>query len=237
MIAIVIDDVGNQRANGLHAVELPGAITYAVLPHTPHGVSLARLAYSLDKEVLIHVPMESLSGKALGPGGLTTDLSRIPFERRAREAINSVPYARGISNHMGSLLTTMEQPMRWLMELLRTRDNWLFLDSRTTSDSVAELAARNLGIRTTSRDVFLDNDKTKIEIRSRFRQLVSKARQRGTAVAIGHPYPETLQVLREELPHLRAQGIQLVSLSRVIAARSDKALQVAQSSGQAAITR
>ena len=111
----------------------------------------------------------------------------------------------------------------------------MFLDSRTTADSVAESTARGVGLRTTFRDVFLDNEISVAAIRARFRELITKARAHGSAVGIGHPYAQTLQVLAEELPQLvqgdaaatansaaerSAMGIRLVPLSRLIARRS-----------------
>lgn len=205
IVSIVIDDLGDRRTEGLQAIELPGSVTYAVLPHTAHGSSLARLAHSLGKEVLVHIPMEAVSGRALGPGGLTAMLSKQQFERRLLAAIESVPHAQGVSNHMGSRLTSMPQQMRWLMGVIKMRHDWMFLDSRTTSDSVALSIARDAGLRTTARDVFLDNDVNVDAIRTRYREFIAKARMHGSAVAIGHPYPETLQVLAEELPHLNRQ--------------------------------
>ena len=242
IVSIVIDDVGDGRAAGLRAIELPGSVTYAILPHTAHGATLARLAHSLDKEVIVHMPMESMAGKPLGRGGLTANLSRQQFEQRTFAALISVPHAQGISNHMGSRLTTMHRPMRWLMNILVAKENWLFLDNRTTAKSVAEATARELGVRTTFRDVFLDNEVNVEAIRARLRELLDKARTHGSAVAIGHPYPQTLQVLAEELPRLvpsaskheanetfgratndRPRSVRLVSLSRLISMRSHRA--------------
>jgi polysaccharide deacetylase 2 family uncharacterized protein YibQ len=244
IISIVIDDVGNRREEGLRAIELPGALTYAILPHTAHGSTLARLAHSLDKEIIVHIPMEAIGAKPLGRGGLTADLSRQQFEQRTLAAIGSIPHAQGVSNHMGSHLTTMERPMQWLMNILLGRKNWMFLDSRTTAESVAEATARHVGLRTTFRDVFLDNEVNVTAIRARFRELLDKARRHGSAVAIGHPYPLTLQVLAEELPHFVAsnrtsavggnpsrdarRNIRLVPLSHLIAKRSRRVARASQ---------
>lgn len=218
--AIVIDDVGNVRHEGLRAVELPGPLTYAVIPHTPHAVTLARLAHALDKEVLVHLPMEAHGARRLGPGALTAAQDRALFERRVRAALASVPHARGASNHMGSRLTAMPRPMRWLMGVLAERHGMLFLDSRTTAQTVAEASALEAGVPATSRDVFLDNDPDPAAVRSQLRELLERARRHGAAVAIGHPYPDTLAVLRDELPRLPGRGVRLVPLSEVVARRA-----------------
>jgi len=231
IVSIVIDDIGNRRAESLRAVELPGSVTYAVLPYTAYGSTLARLAHSLGKEVIVHMPMEAVSGRALGRGGLTANLSRQQFEKRALAAITSVPHAQGLSNHMGSRLTAMDRPMQWLMEILLTQDNLMFLDSRTTAATIAQSTAHDFGLRTTFRDVFLDNELSVPAIRARFRELIAKARVQGSAVAIGHPHAQTLQVLAEELPRVfgaraggatdaRSMGMRLVPLSQLISTRS-----------------
>ena len=240
IVSVVIDDVGDGREAGLRAIELPGSVTYAILPHTAHGATLARLAHSLDKEVIVHMPMESIRGERLGRGGLTAALSHQQFEQRVLAALISVPHAQGVSNHMGSRLTTMQRPMQWLMNILLAKNDWMFLDSRTIAGSVAATTARDTGLRTTFRDVFLDNEVNVAAIRARLREALNKARTDGSAVAIGHPYPQTLQVLAEELPRLvsaasshrgvnsavgnapsgGARRVRLVSLSRLIAKRS-----------------
>lgn len=217
--AIVVDDLGNLRGEGLRALELPGPVTYAVLPHTPHGARLARLAHALDKEVIVHLPMEARSRRALGPGGLTAALGRTQFQRRVLEALAAVPHARGASNHMGSRLTALERPMGWLMRALASRGDWMFLDSRTTPATVAHSAAVAAGLRSTWRDVFLDNDPRAEAIRERVRALVRIARREGSAVAIGHPYPQTLRVLAEEIPRLPERGVVLATLGEVIERR------------------
>ncbi len=238
-VAVVIDDVGNLRHEGLRAVELPGPITYAMLPHTPHAASLARIAHALGKEVLVHLPMEADPPRPLGPGGLTAALARHQFERRVRSALDSVPHARGASNHMGSLLTTLPVHMDWLMQVLSSRRGWVFLDSRTTARTVAEDRALAAGVGATWRDVFLDNDPSPDAIRRQLRTLASVAHRHGSAVAIGHPYPQTLEVLAQSLPRMRGDGLRLAPLSEVIAMRARQSVRVAQESspGQAASTR
>ncbi|MCA8966993.1 MAG: divergent polysaccharide deacetylase family protein [Planctomycetes bacterium] len=216
LVSIVIDDIGYRREDGLRAIELPGDVTFAVLPHTPHGASIARLAWQLGKEVILHLPMESRDSRHLGPGGITTAMGRAEIQRTVVDALRAVPHAVGLSNHMGSLLTADRERMGWVMQTLGTDTGLLFLDSRTAEDSVAaEVAAEN-GVPTMSRDVFLDNVRDTRLIRRQFMALVRTARARGGAVAIGHPFPETVQVLREMLPQLSALGVELVPVSEML---------------------
>lgn len=216
MIALVIDDMGNLRAEGLRALELPGSVTYAFLPHTPHGAALARLAHLLDKEVMVHLPMESRSGLRLGPGGLTASMSQPELRATVQASVEAIPHALGVSNHMGSLLTTRRAPMIWLMRWLREQGGLYFIDSRTVAGSVALEAAHDSGLSATERDVFLDHVRSRDSIEKQFDRLIAVALARGSAVGIGHPYPETLEVLRSRLQYLGVDRVRLVKMSELL---------------------
>ncbi len=211
-IALVIDDVGYNPEQGVEALRIPGKLTYAILPGTPHATMLAEMAHAGGKEILVHIPMESEHHKKLGPEGLTLAMPEAEYKQTVLEALNTVPYARGFNNHMGSLLTQHRIPMQWLMQVLE-QNNLLFLDSRTTTETVAETVAVETGIPAFRRDVFLDNDRDTAAIEKQFAELVWLSKRRGFATGIGHPYPETLEVIRRMLPELQAQGIKLVFLS------------------------
>ena len=235
----MIDDLGNTRA-GRRAVSLPGPLTVAVLPFTPFASQLAHDAHANGKQVLVHLPMQSMRGHSLGPHGLSIGLTRSEFQRRVRDALRSVPFARGVNNHMGSRLTADPEPMRWLMSILSEQPDWLFLDSRTTHLTVAAETARQSGVAVVSRDVFLDNDRRPREIQRRLRQALSLARRRGHAVAIGHPHAETLGVLEQELPEIRRQGVRLVPISELARRHPDIRLlytRYSPSGGHAAMIR
>ena len=214
-IALIIDDLGNQRVAGEQAIELPGAVTYAFLPQTPFAWQLASKAHQRNKEVMLHLPMESDHGNALGQGALTLDMSKERFLRTLKRNIASVPYLAGVNNHMGSLLTRDPTSMRWLMGELR-REGLYFVDSRTTDATVAERVADSNLIASARRDVFLDNQPQVDKVREQLGKLVAAAREKGSAIGIGHPYPATLSVLREELPKLKQQGIELVPVSQIV---------------------
>ena len=228
-IAIVLDDIGNRRAESLRALELPGSLSYAFLPHTPYARSLAEIAHQLGKDVLLHLPMDADRGEALGPGGISVDMSKQEITLTVARSLAAIPHAIGVSNHMGSLLTRNRQQMTWLMQALKHRPRILFLDSRTTGRTVAAEIAREAGIPTLERDIFLDNEQREESIRSQLRQLVRRARQRGSAIAIGHPYPETIDVLREFLPRLDELGVRLLRITKIAEHRSEfAALQTAE---------
>lgn len=214
-IALIIDDLGYQQVAGERALALPGAVTYSFLPQTPFARKLASKAHQLNKEVMLHQPMESDNGNRLGNGALTLDMSRVQFTRILQHNLASIPYVAGVNNHMGSLLTRDPTAMRWLMSELRA-GGLFFIDSRTTDATVAERVARANLIATSRRHVFLDNTPDEIEIRRQLRQLLKMARTQGHAIGIAHPYPQTLAVLHQELPKLNQQGIELVPVSELI---------------------
>ncbi|MET0105242.1 MAG: divergent polysaccharide deacetylase family protein [Sedimenticola sp.] len=215
-IAIVIDDMGYHGGWGRKALAIPGKVTYAFLPHTPHARNLAIEANSRGKEVMLHLPMQSHDNNPLGPGGLTLHQTESAFKRTLLQALNSIPHAKGINNHMGSLLTRHPGAMAWLMEGIGKLGDLYFIDSRTSGDSVAHLLAREYEVPAASRDVFLDNVRDPEAIRAQFRQLVQKARKQGFAIGIGHPYPETAEVLQELLADPGLHGVQLISASEMI---------------------
>ena len=215
-ISIIIDDIGNLKRRDTRAIRLPGAVTYAFLPHTPHARELAILANKLDKEVMLHLPMESMGHGKLGPGGLTLDMTYEQFAAQLQSDLESVPHVVGINNHMGSLLTQHPGHMSWLMQELGKRDDLYFVDSYTTKTSIVKKIANENWVPNLRRDVFLDSDRDPAKIRMQFRRLVKMARKTGIALGIGHPYPETTKVLEEELPKLANVGIKLLPVSKLL---------------------
>ena len=217
-IAIIIDDLGYQLEAGRRAIDLPGPLAFAVLPDTPHGARLARLAHAQGKEVLLHMPLEPVDYEGSPePGALMLDMSRTTFAVTFREAIATVPHAIGVSSHRGSLLTRHPGHMGWLMEEIRKREDLFFIDSYTTHRSIALDMAAEAGVTATRRDVFLDHERSTDAVARELDRLKAKARKYGTAVAIGHPFPETLEVLERELPRLDAEGFELVKISELLA--------------------
>lgn len=215
-ISIIIDDMGEQQDAGLRALQLPGAITYAFLPHTPYSRSLANTAHNQGKEVMLHLPMQPMGSNHLGPGGLTLDMSRIQFRETLQADLTSVPHVVGINNHMGSLLTRHPGHMQWLMEEIRRQESLYFVDSRTTHHSVANQVANEYQIPTRQRDVFLDDDPSPEAVINQFNRLIEKANRKGSAIGIGHPYDSTVSVLAVMLPQLKDMNIELVPVSQLV---------------------
>jgi polysaccharide deacetylase 2 family uncharacterized protein YibQ len=216
-IAIIIDDLGYHLAAGQRAVALPGPVACAILPGTPGSVTLAQAAWQSGKEVLLHLPMQSMHVHgAVEPGSITLDTTRQGLADTFANALATVPFAAGVNGHRGSLLTRHPGHMSWLMEEILVAGGLYFVDSYTTHRSVALQIAAEKGVPAIKRDVFLDSDPKPEMVASEFERLKSLARERGIAVAIGHPYPETLAFLERAIPGLVEEGIELVPLSELI---------------------
>jgi polysaccharide deacetylase 2 family uncharacterized protein YibQ len=216
VISIIIDDLGIDRTLGERALQLPGAVTFAFLPHSPHGQDLAMLAHEIDREGMLHLPMQAIDNRKVDTGALMQGQSRAEFLATLRNDLQQLPHIRGVNNHMGSLLTQLPEQMEWLMEELARHKDLFFIDSRTTPDTVAYRYAKYEGLPSLKRNVFLDNDTDIAAINRQFIRLLAIARLRGSAVAIGHPYPETLTYLENMLPALPLLGIKLLPASQLI---------------------
>lgn len=218
MIAIIIDDIGYRHLEDHAALSLPGPLTYAILPHTPGAKAALEKAQARGNEVMLHLPMESMdSGHNPGPGTLTSSMDWATFIQTLQGDLATVPGAIAINNHEGSRLTADKDRMIWLMRELAKYRGLAFVDSKTTNRSVAYVVASLYGLPAISRDIFLDHEPGHID--KQFNELVRYAKQHGTAVAIAHPHPETINYLGWRLLNLEDQGVKLVKLTRIIKLR------------------
>jgi polysaccharide deacetylase 2 family uncharacterized protein YibQ len=216
-VAIIIDDLGYHLEAGRRAIALPGPVAFAVLPGTPRAAALAKWAHEHGKEVLLHLPLQASSeDKDNEPVGIDLDMSREVVGTTFEAALNSVPHAIGVNGHRGSLLTRHPGHMLWLMEEIRARDGLFFVDSYTTANSIAMQMATEVGVDAARRDIFLDPDRSPETVLRQFERMKRLARKRGFVIAIGHPYKATLALLEKELPKLRDQGIELVTISELV---------------------
>ena len=216
-IAIIIDDLGNDLRYGQELIQMPHQLTYAFLPHRPFTPRLAKMAASSGKEVMLHLPMQSAKHSPLGTNALTLELSQDEFQSIVRDSIQAVPHAKGVNNHMGSLLTRHPGHMAWLMEVLALQESGLyFVDSKTTAMTIAAQIAKEHFVPNITRDVFIDADPNEQQIWFQLRRLTRIAEKKGYAVAIAHPYPTTIKILSEYLPLLAKQGIELVPVTKII---------------------
>ncbi|MFV3316364.1 divergent polysaccharide deacetylase family protein [Pseudomonas sp. NY15374] len=218
-MSIIIDDLGQNSERDSRTLALPGPVTMAIMPDTPHATDFARQAHKAGRTVILHMPMDPATGPYAWHPGLPIE----ELARRLDAALLKVPFAAGINNHMGSRMTAQRDAMAWLMGNLQGRELF-FVDSRTSAATVAAAEAQAIGLAHVSRDVFLDDVRTTEAIAGQLRQGIELARKQGSAVLIGHPYPQTLEVLEREMPGLKRQGIELIELRQMIAERSNQAM-------------
>jgi uncharacterized protein len=216
-VAIIMDDLGRDLATARNLLAMDFPVTFAILPGEPQAARVAALAHRGGREVMIHIPMEPRGYPGVNPGGdaLFIHFDQAEIRRRFQEYLEKVPYATGGNNHMGSRFTEYREGMAVVLEMMHA-ENFFFVDSLTTEKSIAMAEAGRLGVPAISRDIFLDNIQDVDQISREIRKLAVMAIRRGQAVAICHPYPETLEALRREVPLLRQQGIEIVPVSQLL---------------------
>ncbi len=220
VLSLVIDDLGYSLENGMAAIELDGDHTYAILPGASYSRRLAEHAHGRNKEVILHLPMQSISSRAAHePNALNEAMDEDELTASVHSLLAEIPFIRGVNNHMGSHLTEFDFFMRPVMDSIRSYNPQLyFLDSRTSPRSVAHAQALDAGLRAVTRDIFLDNETNLESIRLQYNIWLTQARERGSAIAIGHPYPNTLTVLRDNLADVMAD-FRFLRVSRLIEER------------------
>jgi polysaccharide deacetylase 2 family uncharacterized protein YibQ len=217
LAAIVIDDLGNELGPAERIAAWKAPVAGAVLPGVAFSAASARALARGGKEVLLHLPMEPAGYPKVrpGPGVILRSQTDAEIVRTLESDLATVPGAVGVNNHMGSVATADPRVMRVVARVLSDRGLY-FLDSRTTDATVAERTAEEASVPAVSRRVFLDDVETEEAVSKQFAELVRRAREEGSAVAIGHPYPATLAVLEREMPDLAAKGVKLVKVGELV---------------------
>jgi len=214
-IAIVLDDFGGASTLAEKFCALAQPLTLSILPNQGRVDSLVDRARTNGHEVLVHLPMEPEGSEDPGDGAILMAHEDAEIRRRVRHALERVPHARGISNHMGSKATADERIMRQILSELKAR-NLLFLDSRTTTNSVAYQLAVDMDLMTFTRDLFIDEVDEVEAIQSRLWDLAGIASRTGQAIGIGHNREETLAALTTVLPRLETRGFRFVPVSQLL---------------------
>lgn len=216
-LAVIIDDVGytDSLAEQLRDLDIP--LTAAVIPSAPFAIDQAKRIHAYGLETIIHLPMQPLDPANHHPRGqfVLSDSSSDEIAALLNEAMAKVPHARGLNNHMGSLVTADLQAMERVLEQVK-KAGLFFVDSKTTYETVAFALARKMQIKTAIRDVFLDDEQNYLYTSNQIRNLVELARKNGRALAIGHPFASTLAALRDAVPWLKQQKVELVFASALL---------------------
>jgi hypothetical protein len=214
-LAIIIDDCGQWPVTEHAFVTLPFPLTLSVLPHVRFGSAIARDANAAGKGVMLHLPMQTISGRYPGPGTITTTMADAAIRNEVAGDLAELPEAGGVNNHEGSLATQDARVMGDIADVL-AQGGRFFIDSRTSSASVGESVARERGVRSASRSVFLDNVDNQSAIEARLLEAIADARSSGSAIAIGHPRAATLAAVRNVGPRAAADGVELTLASALV---------------------
>ena len=209
-LALIVDDCGQWLDVERGFIALPVPLTMSVLPHVHGTAAIAQEAHDAGKGVMLHLPMDTLSGLNPGPGEVKTTMTDAEVTAQTEDDLAQVPLAAGVNNHEGSKGSADARVMKDVIAVLRQHGDLFFIDSRTNAASVGESVARDAGVPTASRDVFLDNKADVAYTEGQLREAIAIAKRNGSAIAIGHPRPTTLAAVKAMLPEFRDDGVQLV---------------------------
>lgn len=217
-VALIMDDMGNSREALDVILGLGQPITVSVLPYSTYAEEIAGKAHANGLEVLLHLPLESLNNHETATdteGMIMASMSPEEIVQAFETCLARVPYADGVNNHMGSKFTADADLMRTLLAPIREK-GLLFVDSRTSAQTVAYAEAVRMGVPALERNVFLDADADRGRIRGRLVELFKLARKKGRALGICHPYPETLEVLRTAFRQFVDYDLEAVPVSQLV---------------------
>ena len=219
-VAIVIDDFGydGEGTDDMIALEIP--FTAAVMPFSNKSVENVEKLQAAGKEMIVHMPMESLTGKKewVGDTGVFTSMSDEEITQCVKEAFSIVKGATGLNNHMGSAIMENERCFSAVMNVV-AENELVFVDSMTTENSVGDSVCHKKGISILKRDVFLDSTDDVNVVKNQLIKTAKIAQQKGYALGIGHVGTEggniTVQANKELAPLLEKQGIEFVTVSQL----------------------
>ena len=215
-LAIIIDDIGFNE-NYLDLINISVPLTLAVIPHTEYAVTAALAGREAGVEIMMHLPMEPKGYPETDPGrwALLTNMQKKEIIKNVNANFARLSDVKGVNNHMGSSFTEYGEGMRVVLEEIKKR-GLFFVDSRTSYRSKAYSIARAMGIKSAERSIFLDNVQTKSAISEQIAKAVKVAKEKGKAIAIGHPSKATISTLAEIAPHILNDGVELVFASAIV---------------------
>ncbi len=216
-IAFIIDDIGFRKNASIELKELNIPITGSILPNTPFAKEEAKVLNSYGLEEMIHLPMQAENLNIEHPRDVFVTINSTNEEIRKliKEAKKIIPFSKGLNNHMGSLITARRGIIKRVLEIVK-KEGLFFVDSRTTYETVAYDVAKELEIKTTYRDVFLDDIQTYSHSMGQIEKLIEIAKNKGKAVAIGHPFKTTFKAIKDSINDIYSNGIKIVFVSSLL---------------------
>tara|TARA_B100001179_G_scaffold189340_1_gene145758 strand:+ start:933 stop:1799 length:867 start_codon:yes stop_codon:yes gene_type:complete len=217
VIGLIIDDFGYRNdhvSNGF--LQLPGKLTYAIIPGHDYSQLFSKKAYDSGYEIIVHLPMENI-GKTYGEEEyvLMSYFQDDEIKNRINKAFDYLPESIGLNNHQGSRGTADSRVMTLVAGVIKEKKKF-FIDSRTTNNSLAETTMRKYGVPTNKRDIFLDNELDEEKIKIQLLELADVSEEKGIAIGIGHVKPQTLNVLAKEIPVLQKKGFRFEFVSKLV---------------------
>ena len=217
VIGLIIDDFGYRNdhvSNGF--LQLPGKLTYAIIPGHDYSQLFSKKAYDSWYEIIVHLPMENI-GKTYGEEEyvLMSYFQDDEIKNRINKAFDYLPESIGLNNHQGSRGTADSRVMTLVAGVIKEKKKF-FIDSRTTNNSLAETTMRKYGVPTNKRDIFLDNELDEEKIKIQLLELADVSEEKGIAIGIGHVKPQTLNVLAKEIPVLQEKGFRFEFVSKLV---------------------
>lgn len=213
-IAIVLDDWGYNLADLKIIEEIRYPLTLAVLPNINYSRQVSEELHAEGFEIILHLPMEPEEQYGLEKNTIMVSFDEARILNIIDKDLANIVYAKGVSNHMGSRVTSDSRTMAIIFKELKRRRLY-FLDSFVTSKSVCLDLAHSMNLKVAKRDIFLDNKEEREYIKQQLIKLKDKAKKRGFAVGIGHDRKVTLTVLKEMLPKMAKEGYKFVFLSEL----------------------
>jgi len=214
--SIIIDDIGYDINALKSLMKIDADLTFAILPFQAHSLESAEMLHKAQKEILLHLPMEPVSypQEKPGEGALFTDMSDEEIVLQLKRDIAAVPYVSGVNNHMGSKFMMDKQKLFLVFKELK-KSNMFFVDSRTSADTKTVPAAKKAGLKVAQRKIFIDNNRNYNEIHNNLMS-VARGDDISPIIIIGHPYPETIEALKDATKILRDKGVLIVPLSMIM---------------------
>jgi polysaccharide deacetylase 2 family uncharacterized protein YibQ len=219
-VIIIVDDLGLNREPIDELIKLPAPLNFAILPNLPYSRYAAEMAHRKGWDVILHLPMEpndssGYTGVDAGDGVLLVGLSKKEILAKLERNLASVPHIKGVNNHMGSKFTENSELMGLVLQRIQN-EGLFFIDSKTSKNTTGYEIAKKLKIKTAQRDVFLDQGSQGVNyIKSQIEKLISISKEKGHAVGICHPYPDTLIVLSDMIPKIKEE-VDIIPASRAV---------------------
>lgn len=216
-IAVIVDDLGISSRLANDFMEIGLDFTFALLPDQQYTSTIASISHEKGYELMLHLPMEPSDYPDKNPGvdALLLSMSDDEIKSRMDKMLDSIPFVSGVNNHMGSKFCEDREKMSVVMSIISDRGLY-FVDSKTSEKSCANVVAKEFNVPNLSRGIFLDNDKEKDKILKQVDKLIKKSKKNGYAVAICHPYPETIDALLDIKQRFEDKGIVVKRLSEII---------------------